>query len=161
MPTISAPARAMLIGAAAAAALAIAGCGSAASTVGSMVSGNDDPFAVEIGDCINEALMGGGDETDSIPVVPCDEAHDSEVYAAFDVEYAEFPGAEQLQTDADEFCYGEFEGFVGFPYDTSVIDYSYFIPTQGSWDELGDREILCVAFEMEGQATGSLQNAGR
>lgn len=161
MPTISAPARAMLIGAATAAALALAGCGSAASTVGSMVSGNDDPFAIEVGDCVNEALLsGGGDETDSIPVVPCDEPHDSEVYAAFDVDYAEFPGVDQLQADGEERCLAEFEPFIGVPYDQSAIYFSSYYPTEGSWNELDDREILCIAFLDGEQATGSLAGAG-
>ena len=161
MPFLPAPARTALIGAAALAALALAGCGSAGSTIGSMVSGNDDPFSIEIGDCINEALLsGGGEETDSIPVVPCDEAHDSEVYAAFDVDYDAFPGVEQLQEDGSEYCLSEFEGFIGVPYDESAIYFSSYYPTEGSWDSLGDREILCVAYLDGEQSTGSLEGAG-
>lgn len=157
----SVPARVSLLGVAAVVSLTLTGCGSQISTIGSVVSGNDDPFSIEVGDCVNEALLSGeGEETDSIPVVPCDEPHDSEVYAAVDVDYAEFPGVEQLQQDGQDFCLAEFEGFIGVPYDESAIYFSSYYPTEGSWNELGDREILCIAFLDGEQSSGSLAGAG-
>ncbi|MFD6142585.1 septum formation family protein [Promicromonospora sp. NPDC060271] len=127
-------------------------------------SAEADAFEILKGDCIDLlALEGYGDsaegdefEVESVPVVPCAEPHTGEVYAELIMEGDEFPGAEAVTKKFDEWCYDEFEKFVGLSYDESVYGYTGFFPTQATWDELDDRTLQCVVSSEE-PVTGSLK----
>ena len=118
-----------------------------------------DPFALLVGDCMNAADLGTLVET--VPTVPCADAHDSEVYAVTDVADGDFPGDDALAAQADEFCLSEFEKFIGLSYQESEIELSYLTPTEQSWNELNDRELLCFVIDTAGDVTGSLKGAAR
>ena len=100
-------------------------------------------------------------EVETVATVPCAEPHDTEVYAAMDVAGDEFPGDEEIDLQADEFCAGEFTGFVGTDPAVSEIFYSYFMPSEASWNGLDDREILCLVVDLEGGVTGTMAGANR
>lgn len=127
-------------------------------------SAEADAFEILKGDCIDLlALPGYGDssegdefEVESVPVVPCAEPHTGEVYAELIMEGNEFPGAEAVTKKFDEWCYAEFEKFVGLSYDESVYGYTGFYPTQETWDQLDDRTLQCVVSSEE-PVTGSLK----
>lgn len=159
----------MAAGAALAGLLALSGC--------SMLGGPEDPkrdedsgeiveasesdaFALRIGDCMN---YGESEETEveTVATVPCAEPHDTEVYAATYYEGDEFPGMDALETRADEYCAAEFTGFVGTDPAVSEIFYSYFTPTEASWDQIDDREILCMVVDLEGGVTGTMGGSNR
>ncbi len=137
------------------AALALSGCGllPAADPVrdeeGAIVEaeGNADVFSITVGDCTNDGDLDSA-EVSSVEAVPCDEPHDNEVYAAFDVDGDEFPGAAQIQTVATERCLEEFEPFVGAAYEESRFDYWPMTPTESSWGQ-GDREVLCLVYDVD------------
>jgi len=132
-------------------ALALAGC----SILTGVPEGESDVFSVEVGDCINTS--GTGDEISSIPIVPCDEAHDQEVFAAFDLDGDTFPGDSAIEDERSAYCDGDaFTEFVGIPYADSMYATSGLTPTQSSWDQ-GDREVLCTIGDPAGQTTGSLK----
>ncbi|EYR63404.1 hypothetical protein N866_00930 [Actinotalea ferrariae CF5-4] len=120
-------------------------------------------FSVRVGDCLT--LLGSAAEdaaeVESLPTVPCGEAHDSEVYASQLMTDAEYPGEEAAALAADEFCYAEFPGFVGTSYEESVLDFTTLYPTAQSWDMLDDREVLCMVIDGEGGVTGSLKGVAR
>jgi hypothetical protein len=68
---------------------------------------------------------------------------------------------EEIGEFADRVCYGAFGPYVGRSYETSVIDFTWFIPTPGSWSQ-GDREITCIAFHMNlEKLRGSVRGSGR
>lgn len=149
-------------------ALALSGC-SVIDTItgqvqrddsGEVVEGNDnaDVFAIEVGDCINDSSI--TEEVTSLPVVPCDEPHDSEVFHAFDLSTAELPVDTEIETAVAETCYPVFEQFVGAPYDTSLYYVGYYSPSVESWAS-GDREVLCTVYDDAGQTTGTLEGIGR
>lgn len=119
-----------------------------------------DPFAIRVGDCL-ESMDWAGAELTSVPVIPCAEAHESEVYAAVDLEDGDFPGDDAVATQADGYCYGEYEGFVGMAYEESAFEYGYMSPTQDSWERGDDREVLCVIWDPAGATTGSLAGVAR
>ncbi|MEU4388511.1 septum formation family protein [Promicromonospora sp. NPDC023805] len=127
-------------------------------------SAEADAFEILKGDCIDLlALKGYGDssageefEVESVPVVPCAEPHTGEVYAELIMEGNEFPGAEAVEKKFDEWCYAEFEKFVGLSYDESVYGYTGLFPTQDTWDQLDDRTLQCVVSSEE-PVTGSLK----
>ena len=73
---------------------------------------NADVFSLRVGDCLDtdESM---GDETMSVPVVPCSEPHADEIYYSFDITESTYPGNDEVIRIADEGWYAEFEGFVG------------------------------------------------
>lgn len=127
-----------------------------------------DAFEVLKGDCIDlEAMAGYGDasageeyEVETVPVVPCDEPHTGEVFAELVMDTDEYPGDEGIATTFDEWCYGEFEKFVGISYDESVYGYTGFYPTQQTWDMLDDRTLQCIV-SAEEPVTGTLKGAAK
>ncbi|KGM14713.1 hypothetical protein N867_17160, partial [Actinotalea fermentans ATCC 43279 = JCM 9966 = DSM 3133] len=72
-----------------------------------------------------------------------------------------YPGDEAIASQADEYCYGEFEGFVGVTWENSAFDYGYLSPSQESWEQGDDREVLCMIMDPEGLTTGSLAGVAR
>jgi len=112
-----------------------------------------DVFSIRIGDCL--APTGEESELESVPVVPCSQEHESEVYAEVIVPDGEFPGNAAIEEAADAGCMEHFEDFVGIPYADSELMYSYFSPTEQSWEELDDRQVLCLVYGPEASSTGS------
>lgn len=128
---------------------------------GQVVEGAEgaDVFTLQVGDCLNDA--DAADTVSEVPVVPCAEPHDSEIYASVILGGDTFPGTDAVLAEGDDQCGTEFDAFIGIPYVESIYDFSYYFPTESSW-ERGDREILCVIFDPAGQKlTGSLEGIAR
>jgi hypothetical protein len=127
-------------------------------------SGQVSVFDLSEGDCWNN-VPDDGEEAETVDAVPCTEPHESEVYAVFDVDMGEeWPGLEAVTAEAEAQCVQRFEGFVGLTYDQSVLNLFYFNPIEESWNELNDREVVCVVLDPtapDGRTTGSLQGAAR
>ena len=122
-------------------------------------AGSVGAFEVRIGDCFNDEAFENTEISD-IPAVPCSEPHDNEVYAAFDIT-GEWPGAERVEELAYEGCLERFSAAIGKGYEDSVIDYTTIYPTEGSWKQRDDREVLCVGYHMEAEKlTGSIRGSG-
>lgn len=119
-----------------------------------------DAFAIRVGDCL-ETMDWGTEGFSSVPVIPCAEPHESEVYAAVDLPDGDYPGDESIATQSDEFCAGEFESFVGAAWETSALSYGYLSPSQDSWEQGNDREVLCLIMDPAGLTTGSLAGSAR
>ncbi|MUL43519.1 hypothetical protein FZ103_20490 [Streptomonospora sp. PA3] len=139
--------------AAAAAGLSISGCGALAALQG------DDVFQLKVGDCLADEL--GSGEISEAATVECGQAHFGEVFASVMMDDGSYPGDSQVTTRAEEACTGEFESFIGVPYADSQLDMHMLYPTEQTWNELNDREILCIVYDPAGDTTGSLSGAGR
>ena len=113
-----------------------------------------DAFALQVGDCLDDASATG--EVQTVPTVPCDEPHDSEIYSSHQLGQSAYPGEEVVVDKAEALCLPAFEQFVGEPYLESRFDFSFYYPTDESWAN-GDREVLCVIYDPEGPITGSLE----
>lgn len=118
-----------------------------------------DAFSIRVGDCL-ETLDWSAEGFSTVPVIPCAEEHESEIYAAVDLPDGDYPGDDSVATQADDYCYGQFEGFVGVAWEDSAFDYGYLSPSPESWEQ-GDREVLCMIMDPAGLTTGSLSGAGR
>jgi hypothetical protein len=117
-------------------------------------------FRIRIGDCIGGDLA---DQVESVEGVPCDGPHQLEVYYAFNLPEGDgtFPGDLAVAEQAEEGCFNAFEPFVGLNYAESIYDFTTLTPTQGSWDGLDDREVLCMIGNYDGtQKTGTARNTG-
>ena len=112
----------------------------------------------EVGDCIVTSEL-GTDEITEIPTVDCTEAHDAQVVGKFDLEDGDFPGDDAIATAAEEGCATEFESFIGAAYADSSLEISYISPTEETWDQADDREVICFAVSAE-DATESWEGSG-
>ncbi|UFU02600.1 septum formation family protein [Ruania suaedae] len=117
--------------------------------------------SAEVGECTNiEDLQ--SQEITEINTVDCTEEHDAQFFHKFDMDGdGGFPGDEAISTAAEEGCLGEFESFVGSAYEESTLFVNYIAPSEQSWDEADDREILCVLYLDDGStATESWEGSG-
>ena len=117
--------------------------------------GQADVFALRVGDCMNTVEE---DLVTEVPVVPCSEPHDDEVYFDFQLDDGEYPGDDAVLEQADASCLEQFEPFVGLAYETSTLDFYAYRPSEESWAQ-GDRVVSCVVWDPAGRVTGSLAGA--
>lgn len=97
----------------------------------------------------------------TVPVVPCSDEHDYEVYYELQLPGDEFPGEDAVTAAAEEGCAAQFEAFAGIPYDLSALNYKYLTPTEQSWTQLDDHAVSCLILDMDGQVSGTLKGAAR
>lgn len=90
-----------------------------------------------------------GFELSSLETVPCVSAHDAQVVGEEELSDGDFPGQEEIQTRAVDFCSEAFEDFVGIPYTESSLDVVPLGPSKDSWERANDRALLCVAVSTE------------
>ena len=123
-------------------------------------AGAVDVFAVHVGDCFNDEAF-ENTEVSELPAVPCSEPHDNEVYATFDIT-GEWPGGERVEELAHDGCFDRFAGAIGKSYEDSEIDFTTLYPTEGSWKQRNDREVVCVGYHMDfEELTGSIRGSRR
>lgn len=122
-------------------------------------TGTISVFELEVGDCISTP------SGPTVTGVPCSEPHDFEVYALFDVPggpSAPYPGDASITDTADTGCQGDrFTDYVGEPYATSEIYATSLSPSEATWTQQGDREVVCLARAQSGQLTGTVHDANR
>ncbi|MCC4908573.1 septum formation family protein [Microbacterium sp. cx-59] len=121
-------------------------------------SGEINVFTLSVGDCMSDTT--DAEEVTDVNVVPCDQPHDYEVYYDFSIPDGEWD-QEAVYAAAEEGCYNEFPTFVGLSYEESLLDFSYYAPTQQSWDEGNDRIVSCFIGDPSTQTTGSLAGVAR
>jgi hypothetical protein len=117
-------------------------------------------FDVVVGDCFNAPEA---ETISQVELVDCADPHQYEAYHAEDHPAGgdeAFIGDDAMTEYADEVCLGEFEAFVGIPWEESALNYFYLQPTVETW-EIGDREILCAVYSDSGDLTGSAEGSAR
>jgi Septum formation len=111
-------------------------------------AGDVSAFDLQEGDCIEVPEPG---EVSNVRGIPCGEPHDGEVYALFDLEGSDYPGAKAADREAFDGCVGRFEDFIGLSYRRSELIIYYLQPTQTSWESQDDREVVCSVTEPKGK----------
>jgi len=115
------------------------------------------------GDCWNDPDGFQADtELFDIPEVPCEEAHDNEVFATIELTGGDrYPGDFNIQIDAFQGCLARFDAFVGVGFIDSPLDIYTLFPTEESWSEGGDRGVICSIYMLDGSTmTGSIEGVG-
>lgn len=115
---------------------------------------------LEVGTCLNDVEQPIGQDMTDVPLVPCDEPHESEVFAEILLDDDAFPGIDAITAEASTGCLEEFSRFVGVDYQDSTLSFHYYYPTETSWS-VGDRSIFCVGFEPGALTTGTLADSKR
>jgi hypothetical protein len=137
---------------------ALAGVGLVTTVAACGALGGGQIATAEVGDCVDSSQMDDTNVTE-IPTVDCTEAHDAQVVGKFDLEDGDYPGTDAIATEADAGCTEAFEDFIGVAADQSSLQISYVYPTEQSWDQADDREILCFAIGEAG-TTESWEGSG-
>lgn len=108
-----------------------------------------DAVDLKVGNCLIDDP--DAEEVSDVEVLPCTQPHDSEVYAAMDIDAGVYPGEEAVDTMAQDFCLAEFQPYIGTEYSVSALDVGYLTPTPSSWTLGNDREILCTVYRVDGE----------
>lgn len=123
-------------------------------------SGDASVFALKVGDCFNDDA-GAGEVVFDVPVVPCSEPHDNEIFFEFSMTDAVFPGNDATLESSALRCLEQFQPFVGSEYLDSELDIFPITPTAESWAE-GDRVVYCALYAVDlSKLTGTMRGSGR
>ena len=61
-----------------------------------------------------------------------------------------------------DLCFAFFEDYVERPYPESLLDIVTFNPTRDSWNDIDDREIVCLLYDLESAYMDeSMKGSGR
>lgn len=123
---------------------------------------NQSVFELTVGTCINNPSE--EDQIQSVQSVPCDMAHDNEVFALVQFPAGEadpFPGQQAITDFATAECQGQaFTDYVGIEWANSRFFTTQLTPTDGSWAQ-GDREIVCLLYDPTAPSTGSARGSAQ
>jgi Septum formation len=126
----------------------------------SRAAGNVSAFDLKQGDCFD--LPRAGSEVYDVDGVPCDQAHDAEVFSTFSIESDDFPGQRAVIMAAQRGCTSRFADFVDIPLQKSGFEVQYLYPTERSWTAQDDREVVCAVTDPKGKLTAeTLAGANR
>jgi len=121
-------------------------------------------FDIQIGDCFNHSSNEADDEDVEVSEVSrtdCDASHDSEVFSKFDLaDETEFPGTDRVVNDAYAGCVDRFGDYVGTDFVESDYYVGQFYPSESTWTQIGDREVICYLIYSAGQLEGSARDVG-
>jgi hypothetical protein len=110
------------------------------------------PFEeLTVGDCFDEPTE---EEFTDILVLPCDVPHDGEVVAEVTLEDGEWLGDDEVFELAYDACLSAAaDAFEEAGVDGRDLDFWTFTPTREGWVLLGDREVDCLAYGLDGPLT--------
>jgi hypothetical protein len=115
-----------------------------------VTSGDLSVFDLVPGDCLllDESLEPANE---TLPVVPCEEPHEGEVYALVEIDDIDvYPGERELSDRAELECLAEFSGYVGVDLADSVLFFTYMIPSIRGWQDDADRTVVCIVLSAGG-----------
>lgn len=123
---------------------------------GEIVSAGEVPLEeLRPGDCLNGLDLDGAGLISELPAVPCAQSHQGEVIAIFDLPDGDWPGQETVDERATAGCDDRF-GNYAFADDDPFVGVSFIPPTRLTW-RAGDREVICIAYYLDGERTGSVR----
>ncbi|MBS21063.1 MAG: hypothetical protein CL739_03095 [Chloroflexi bacterium] len=126
-----------------------------------LVACQGNVFHLKAGDCYNSVPFSGEyiTEVGDVELVKCDEPHEREVYAIFDLPDSSWKGDDYVWEQVHTGCMARFEEFVGIEYKLSALGVDTIFPLEESWN-MGDRIVICSIIEesyskVSGSAKGS------
>ncbi len=131
---------------------------------GDTSTGDDDVFQIKVGECFNDDTP-EGETVSSVQKVDCAEPHIWEAYKSIIIDEGDgtYPGEEVVTGQSETDCKAAFADYIGIDYDSSTLDLSFYYPTQETWDQINDREILCIVTTTDDfttKTTGSVKGSG-
>ena len=111
--------------------------------------GEGNVYDIREGDCFNYEES---EEISDVDFIQCDDPHQREVYAVVSIGVdagLPYPGSTRVEEVALNLCLERFDEFVGLPYSESLLDIETFFPTRDSWEDIDDREVICMLYDLE------------
>lgn len=112
---------------------------------------NVHALGLVVGDCIDWPSS-GSQPIESVPLMPCGQAHNAQVFAMFELSGSGYPGDDAVALAADQGC-ADREASMSAA--ASSMQISYLRPGQADW-AIGDRGVTCVAFDQTPDLTSSI-----
>lgn len=131
-------------------------------------SGSSKVNDIRTGDCFNTngdlaeyEDEDGGEAAFSVRIVPCDQPHEAEAYAVFDLDNGSYPGTDKVTATAEAECSGKkLTDYVGKdPKLSKDLEVYYYFPQSTTW-AFGDREVTCFVGSSDSTTTGSIRATG-
>jgi hypothetical protein len=107
-----------------------------------------------VGHCVDN--LRASDDVAGLPVLPCAQPHEGEVFAIFALPAGAYPGDEALGRSAQQECVRRFETYAPSSVADDQVELFYLHPSRLSWTA-GDRGVTCVATDPTTKRTGSLK----
>ena len=111
-------------------------------------------FGLRPGQCVNS-----GSDALKVVVVSCAQPHDAEVFAAFTLPTAAWPGASAVGADASNGCESRLGSYIDPQLATASLTQEYVYPNQAAW-QAGERTVVCEVSAESGPLTGSVRAKG-
>ena len=111
-------------------------------------------FGLRPGQCVDS-----GSDALKLAVLSCARPHDAEVFAAFTLPAAPWPGASAVRADAGNGCASRFDSYIDPQLATAGLTQEYVYPNQDAW-QAGQRTVVCEVSAVDGQLTGSVRAKG-
>jgi hypothetical protein len=108
-------------------------------------------FTANPGECM--------DSIDPNPMISCDDPHDREVFYTYNIDDTEFPGEDALDENVRTECTAQFEAYVGAPLESSSFELRAMYPSEATFGQAGDTEVICLLSSAE-TVTGSAFQSG-
>lgn len=125
----------------------------------SEVAENASIFDIAEGDCLGDYST--DTDVQEVDIIPCDQDHAQEVLLITEITGDELPSEDEVQEQVRAECVPAFEEFVGISFDESALDINFLSPSQESWDEQDDRDIVCTIYDPSGSVSGSFEGTER
>ncbi len=128
-------------------------------------TGDDDVFSIKVEECFNDETAEGETVTE-VEKVDCAEPHIWEAYESIIVEDGDgsYPGEEVVTEQAQTDCKAPSRPTSASTTTTRPSYLSYYYPTEETWTEINDREILCIVTTTEDfttKTTGSVKGSAQ
>lgn len=98
-------------------------------------------YGLETGDCLPSLDQSEG----ALVLVPCEQDHTIEVFEVLSIDDSTYPGDEEMDSQALEHCFAEYETLYGITESVDDAPFDYLAPTEQSWADYSDRSIVCLA----------------
>jgi hypothetical protein len=106
-------------------------------------------FKLHEGDCIDTR------DGQQVTVVPCNTAHDAEVFGTFPLTGAQWPGTTAIAQRASSGCGELLSGYLN-PQLAISLAQTYVYPNQGDW-KAGTKTVICEVRAASGQLSQSVR----
>jgi hypothetical protein len=127
---------------------------------GTPIASTSDSADVKVQQLAPGQCLNGLEESSTIrnlPVVPCTQPHEGEVFAVFELPDGDYPGDQDVAKKAEDGCVDRLETHAPKAADDPNLEIYFLHPTRSSW-RLGDQGVTCVAMSGTGKVTGSIQD---
>lgn len=91
----------------------------------------------------------------------CDDPHEAEVFATGDLGDGDdpYPGVTEVNQQIEALCRPAFADYVGIDFDQSVFQVTTVYPQEDTWNL--NQEYACLAYDPNGDTTGSIRDVAR